>query len=64
MVSLYKREFLGIDKKCHEKSNISREKVNIINDNKNNELILFLVEGIFIYMEIVSFLIYLITYAE
>ena len=57
-VSLYKREFLGIDKKCHEKSNISREKIKGIKDNKDNEISILFLEGIFMFTVILVFIIY------
>ena len=57
-VSLYKREFLGIDKKCHEKSNISREKIKGIKDNKDNEIVVLFLEGIFMFIVNLAFIIY------
>jgi len=45
-ISLYKRVFLGIDKECDEKSDISKEQYKKLKDNQRREKILVLVEGI------------------
>ena len=43
-VSLYKREFLGIDKSCDEKSPLSDEKIEKLNKSQEMEVICLLVE--------------------
>ena len=43
-VSLYKREFLGIDKKCDEKLSFSKKKYDKLIDSEDNEITLLLVE--------------------
>ena len=45
-VSLYKRVFLGIDKECDEKSNISKKQYIKLRDNQGSEKLLVLVEAI------------------
>ena len=51
-VSLYKREFLGIDKECDEKSDISHKDYSLLKKNQKFEKTLLLVEPIitFIFM--------------
>ena len=46
-VTLYSREFLGIDKKCDEESSITREKIDKLNDNQGRIKFLYLFEAIF-----------------
>ena len=48
-VSLYKREFLGIDKECDEKTDISKKQYNILKKSQKYEKILLLVEPIIIF---------------
>jgi uncharacterized membrane protein len=52
-VSLYKRVFLGIDKECDEKAQISQEKNEKLESNQNSEVTLLYIETgfiIFIYL--------------
>ena len=46
-VTLYSREFLGIDKKCDEESSITREKIDKLSDNLGRIKFLYLFEAIF-----------------
>ena len=48
-VSLYKREFLGIDKACDEENKIDRNNYETLKNNQKNEGICILVEGIIIF---------------
>ena len=48
-VSLYIREFLGIDKKCDEKTDIKKEDYEKLRNNQNMEKICILVEAIIIF---------------
>ena len=47
-VSLYKREFLGIDKTCDEENKIDRNNYETLRNNQKNEGICILFEGIII----------------
>ena len=55
-VTLYKREFLGIDKECDEKSDISEKQYNILKKNQQDEKILLLVEPIIIFFVMCIFI--------
>ena len=57
-VSLYKREFLGIDKSCDEKTNIKKDDSQKLKKNQEMETICLLVEAIIIF----SFLLGLALY--
>lgn len=48
-VSLYYREFLGINKECDDKTNISQEMYDNLKQNQNYEKILLLIEAIILY---------------
>ena len=59
-VSLYKREFLGIDKDCDEKSDLTEKRYKILKKNQKSEKILLLVEPIIIFaFEFITLLIFL-----
>ena len=49
-VSLYKREFLGIDKNCDEKSDLTEERYKKLKKHQKSEKILLLVEPIIIFV--------------
>ena len=49
-VTLYKREFLGIDKECDEKSHITNDVYKKINNNQKKLRIFCLVEGILLFI--------------
>ena len=46
-VSLYSREFLGIDKACDEKTNISKDKYEKLKKNQEMERICLIIESVF-----------------
>ena len=48
-VSLYKREFLGIDKSCDKKTNIEEDDYKKLRKNQNMEFTLLLVQLIIIF---------------
>lgn len=48
-VSLYSREFLGLDKECDEKNQISKDKYDKLKKNQEKERICSLVESIIIF---------------
>ena len=59
-VSLYKREFLGIDKDCDEKSDLTEKRYKKLKKNQKSEKILLLVEPIIIFaFEFTTLLIFL-----
>ena len=55
-VSLYKRIFLGIDKECEEKSNLSKNKADIVSKSLKNEKDFLLVGAIAFFIFILSVL--------
>ena len=60
-VSLYKRQFLGIDKECDEEKNISKKKYDKLRKNQNMESILLIVEAAIIFSFFLGLLIFFIT---
>ena len=52
-VSLYKREFLGMDKSCDQKLNLSRNNYDKLKKNQKNSKILVLVEAILLFSLVV-----------
>ena len=61
-VSLYKRIFLGIDKECDEKSDISKDKFNKLKNNQAMEKVCLLVEAILILCYLIPFFIFTIYF--
>ena len=49
-VSLYKREFLGIDKECHDNSDNFENKYNKLKNSQESEAALLMSEGIIIFL--------------
>ena len=56
-VHLYKREFFGIDKECDKKSNFNDDTYDSLHDNEQSEYYLLIIEGIFLALISLSFLI-------
>ena len=56
-VTLYSREFLGIDKACDEKNNISKDDYKILKKSQKIEGIILLVESIILFCFLVPYII-------
>ena len=59
-VTLYKREFLGIDKACNEKANISKDNYEKLRKNQKHEKLCLLIEAIIIFSILLVIIIYII----
>ena len=53
-VTLYKREFLGIDKACDEKANISKDNYEKLRYNEKGEKLCLLIEAILIFSDLLN----------
>ena len=60
-VTLYKREFLGIDKACDEKANISKDNYEKLRYNEKGEKLCLLIEAILIFSDLLGLIIYIIV---
>ena len=59
-VTLYKREFLGIDKACDEETDISKENYEKLRNNQKDEGLCILIESIIIFSIWLGVIIYII----
>ena len=59
-VSLYKREFLGIDKACDEEKDINKDNYEKLRKNQKNEGICILIEAIFIFCILIGLIIFIV----
>ena len=59
-VTLYKREFLGIDKACDEKANLNKDNYEKLREYQNDEKLCVLIEAIIIFSILIAVIIYII----